>query len=188
MVEGEAANDSWHNFSAFASTPPLITSLSSFCHFAPPPLPILSSVTVNSQAPPRTNAAAFYAKAGTVGQNANNTFCCEEDDATCNSGADLFNKSQLNCLYWASGMVEYPAPTNTELVLTSRATISTETVSYCVQTAPVGVCLQVHHVDDLQNAPRQRVLHILGRGGGVDSKCLAPAIKWGGNGQRHTSM
>eukprot|EP00729_Bicosta_minor_P002444 gene2444-16107_t len=99
------------------------------------------SVTLNSQAPPRTNAAAFYSNGGVGGaysyysngllKNANNSFCCDSAVESCKNGTQLQNASdsQLPCLYWGEGMAEYPAPTNAELVLTSRVSISTETAA-----------------------------------------------------------
>lgn len=101
----------------------------------------LYSVTLNSQAPPRTNAAAFYSNGGVGGaysyysngllKNANNSFCCDSAVESCKNGTQLQNASdsQLPCLYWGEGMAEYPAPTNAELVLTSRVSISTETAA-----------------------------------------------------------
>lgn len=98
-------------------------------------------MTLNSQAPPRTNAAAFYSNGGVGGaysyysngllKNANNSFCCDSAVESCKNGTQLQNASdsKLPCLYWGEGMAEYPAPTNAELVLTSRVSISTETAA-----------------------------------------------------------
>merc|ERR1719272_755272 len=46
------------------------------------------SVTLNAQAPPRANAAAFYARNTNNGVllTANNTFCCDAAVESCKDG------------------------------------------------------------------------------------------------------
>ena len=48
-------------------------------------------------------------------------FCCDDaSDASDASCPNANSQRRLPCLDWAEGMAEYPAPTNVELVLTSR--------------------------------------------------------------------
>eukprot|EP00729_Bicosta_minor_P028535 gene28535-35455_t len=64
------------------------------------------SINVNARAPSEASS---------------DQFCCDDaSDASDASCPNANSQRRLPCLDWAEGMAEYPAPTNVELVLTSR--------------------------------------------------------------------
>lgn len=99
------------------------------------------SVTLNSRAP---NLNDF----GVENYAQNFSYCCESDDAfDCQNGTKPLNDT-LKCLSWDSYLAEYPTSSNLELAITSRVTISSETVNdpaTCTETNWPPTC---EYIDD----------------------------------------